>query len=211
MRTAFIALGLLAVSAVPTFAGTKTAVFAGGCFWCVESDFESVAGVKSAVSGFTGGKSSDPTYKKIGNHYEAVKITFDDSKVSYERLVNLFFRSIDATDDGGQFCDRGANYRTAIFALNPSQKATAEKVKAQIDASGKLPKKIVTPVLTAGKFTPAGEYHQNYYKSSKTVLTRFGPVSKKVAYKKYRQSCGRDAKVKSLWGADAPFAAKYVN
>lgn len=188
-------------------ADIQKALFAGGCFWCVESDFESVKGVKKAVSGYAGGSKSTATYKKVTKggtgHYEAVEITYDADQVSYETLVDIFFRSIDATDAGGQFCDRGESYRSAIFALNNSQKQIATSVKGSIDASGTLPKKIVTPILDKAKFYKAENYHQDYYKSDKIVVTRFGPLTKAKAYKRYREGCGRDARVKQLWGNKA--------
>lgn len=201
-----IALGLAVHCKDANAAVTETAVFAGGCFWCVESDFESVPGVREVVSGYTGGKVADPTYKQVvrggTGHYEAVEITYDPSKVSYAQLVDLFFRSVDPTDDGGQFCDRGASYRTAIFAT-PSQKSAAASGLASAEAA--LGAKIVTPILQAGTFYPAEEYHQDYYKKSELILTRFGPKSKEKAYKLYRDACGRDDRVRQLWGSDAPF------
>lgn len=201
-----IAVGLIAQGSRAQ-AATETLIVAGGCFWCVESDFESVKGVKSAVSGYSGGKTKNPTYKEVSRggsgHYEAVKITFDSSVVSRERLLYLFFRSVDPTDAGGQFCDRGESYRTAIFVSNKAEKALAEQAKA--DAQAALGRNIVTPILPKAKFYKAEAYHQDYYKGDKIVLTRRGPKSQASAYKFYRKSCGRDQKVKSLWGSDAPF------
>ncbi len=189
-------------------AGTETLTVAGGCFWCVESDFESVPGVTGAVSGYTGGKTANPTYDQVSKggsgHYEAVQITFDPSRVSRETLLNMFFRSVDPTDAGGQFCDRGESYRTAIFVSNAGEKALAEQAKA--DAQSALGQSVVTPILNEGTFYPAEAYHQDYYKGDKLVLTRFGPKRQKNAYKAYRKACGRDARVKQLWGGDAPFA-----
>ncbi len=189
-------------------AGTETLTVAGGCFWCVESDFESVPGVVGAVSGYTGGKSANPTYDQVSKggtgHYEAVQITFDPTRVSRETLLNMFFRSVDPTDAGGQFCDRGESYRTAIFVSNSGEKAQAEKAKAQAQAS--LGQTVVTPILQESTFYPAEAYHQDYYKGEKLVFTRFGPKRQKNAYKAYRNACGRDARVKQLWGTDAPFA-----
>ena len=188
-------------------AGTETLTVAGGCFWCVESDFESVPGVIEAVSGYTGGKAKDPTYKQVTaggtGHYEAVQITFDPAKLSREQLLTMFFRSVDPTDAGGQFCDRGESYRTAIFVSSKAEKALAEQAKA--DAQAALGRNIVTPILPKAKFYKAEAYHQDYYKGDKIVLTRRGPKSQASAYKFYRKSCGRDQKVKSLWGSDAPF------
>ncbi len=189
-------------------AGTETLTVAGGCFWCVESDFESVPGVTGAVSGYTGGKTANPTYDQVSKggsgHYEAVQITFDPNRVSRETLLNMFFRSVDPTDAGGQFCDRGESYRTAIFVSNAGEKALAEQAKA--DAQSALGQSVVTPILNEGTFYPAEAYHQDYYKGDKLVLTRFGPKRQKNAYKAYRKACGRDARVRQLWGGDAPFA-----
>ncbi len=189
-------------------AGTETLTVAGGCFWCVESDFESVPGVIGAVSGYTGGKTESPTYDQVSKggtgHYEAVQITFDPARVSRETLLNMFFRSVDPTDAGGQFCDRGESYRTAIFVSNAGEKALAQKAKSS--AQNALGQTVVTPILQSGTFYPAEAYHQDYYKGDKLVLTRFGPKRQKNAYKAYRKACGRDARVKQLWGSQAPFA-----
>ena len=182
-------------------AKTEKAIVAGGCFWCVESDFEQVPGVKSVVSGYTGGTSSNPTYESHEGHYEAVEITFDNAVISYADLMAKFLRSIDVTDAGGQFCDRGDSYRTAIFATSAEQKQAAE---AAISAAEKtLGQTIVTPVLPAAPFWPAEAYHQDYYKSSDIVLTRGGPKQKKNAYKFYREGCGRDDRLRAVWGAEA--------
>ena len=187
-------------------AATETAVVAGGCFWCVESNFESVPGVKSVVSGFTGGKLKDPTYEDVSHsetgHYEAVEIKFDNAKVSYAQIVSLFLHSTDVLDAGGQFCDRGDSYRSAIFAT-PAQSAIAQAEVAK--GAAELSKAIVTPVLAAQKFYPADAYHQDYYKSADIILTRRGPKSKANAYKFYRSSCGRDARIQELWGSSATF------
>ncbi|MCV2863298.1 peptide-methionine (S)-S-oxide reductase MsrA [Defluviimonas sp. WL0075] len=205
MRLMVLALGL--ALAGPASAATETAIVAGGCFWCVESDFESVPGVREVISGYTGGTVDNPTYKQVSRggtgHYEAVEIRFDDSKVSYGHLMELFFRSIDPTDAGGQFCDRGDSYRTAIFVKNAEQRAAAEAAKAEAEAA--LGQKIVTPILDASPFWQAEDYHQDYYKGSSIVLTRRGPKVQSSAYEFYREGCGRDARVKELWGAAAPF------
>ncbi len=181
-------------------AKTQKAIVAGGCFWCVESDFESVPGVKSVVSGYTGGGSANPTYDNHEGHYEAVQITFDDARISYADLIAKFLRSVDVTDAGGQFCDRGPAYRTAIFATS-AQKADA--VAAVKEAEAALGQKVVTPVLGAKKFWIAEDYHQDYYKGTDIVLTRAGPKKQASAYKFYRTSCGRDARVKEIWGSQA--------
>lgn len=202
-----IVIGLMAQSKQSQAQQLETLTVAGGCFWCVEADFEKVQGVKEAVSGFAGGTVADPTYKQVVSggtgHLEAVQITFDPSVVQVDTLLSLFFRSIDPTDAGGQFCDRGATYRTAVFAT-PSQVDAANAAKAGAQAD--LGQNVVTPILQANTFYPADSYHQDYYKQSKIILTRFGPKSKAKAYKAYRQACGRDARVKELWGSAAPFA-----
>jgi len=182
---------------------------AGGCFWCVEADFEKVDGVIEAVSGFAGGDTSNPTYEEVTGggtgHYEAVEITYDPSRIDARRLYDLFFRSIDPTDAGGQFCDRGPSYRTAIFA-DAQDKLAAEAAKqAARDALGR---EIVTPILGDASFYPADAYHQDYYKSAERLaVSSVGLfVPKSEAYKRYREGCGRDATVKALWGSEAPFA-----
>ena len=185
-----------------------TLVVAGGCFWCVESDFEKVPGVIDAVSGYTGGTANTATYKQVSNggtgHLESVRITFDPGVVSREELLVMFFRSVDPTDAGGQFCDRGDSYRTAVFVANKNEKALAAQVKAQ--AQSDLGMAIVTPILAKSRFYPAEANHQDYYKGTNLVLTRFGPKRQSKAYKLYRKACGRDARVRELWGAAAPFA-----
>lgn len=195
---------LVMIAAIrPSHAAPETAILAGGCFWCVESDFESVPGVKSVVSGYTGGKSQNPTYKDHDGHLEAVKITFDNARISYAEVMRLFLRSIDVTDAGGQFCDRGNSYTSAIFVSDAAQKAAA--IAAIADAEKALGQKVVTPVRNAGTFWDAEDYHQDYYKSSEIVITRAGPKQKKNAYKFYRDACGRDARVRQLWGKEAAF------
>ncbi len=210
----FLLGGLIAAAVVlqcgQAQAGTEKLIVAGGCFWCVESDFESVDGVKGAVSGYIGGAADTASYKKITKggtgHFEAGEITFDNSKVSRDQLLHKFFRSVDPTDAGGQFCDRGDSYRTAIFYKNAAQKSAAEQAKSK--AQSDLGRKIVTPVLQASSFYKAEAYHQDYYKGTKLILTRFGPKKQSEAYKRYREACGRDQRVKQLWGAAAPFASK---
>ncbi len=186
----------------------QTMIVAGGCFWCVEADFEKVAGVSGVVSGYTGGTVANPTYRQVTaggtGHYEAVEITYDADRVSYRQLLDLFFRSIDPTDAGGQFCDRGASYRTAVFVSDTAQQREAEAAKA---AAGRaLGRSIVTPILPAAPFYVAEDYHQDYYKGSSIVLTRRGPKTQADAYDFYRTACGRDARVRQLWGDAAPFA-----
>ena len=167
-----------------------TAIFAGGCFWCVESDFEKLEGVKSAVSGYTGGDVENPTYKQVSytetGHYEAAEIAYDPSVISYRELVDFFFRHVDPLDDGGQFCDRGTSYRTAIFVKSAEERAIAEASKAE--AEKVLGKPVVTPILDAKMFWRAEEYHQDYYKKNP------------LRYRYYRNGCGRDRRIKELWG-----------
>ncbi|MFM2367202.1 MAG: peptide-methionine (S)-S-oxide reductase [Pseudomonadota bacterium] len=196
-----IALAFCLLIPATAYAKTEKAILAGGCFWCVESDLESVKGVKSVVSGYTGGASQNPTYEDHEGHTEAVEVTFDNSVISYQTLLEKFVRSIDVTDAGGQFCDRGNAYKSAIYPLNADQKATAKTVIAEAEAL--LGANIVTPVISASTFWVAEDYHQDYYKGTNFVLTRAGPKKQSNAYKFYRQSCGRDARVKEVWGANA--------
>lgn len=182
-------------------AEVQKAVVAGGCFWCVESDFEDLPGVLDAVSGYTGGTSENPTYKNHDGHYEAVEITFDSAVITYDDLIAKFLRSVDVLDAGGQFCDRGDSYRTAIFALDSAQRQAAEAEVARAGAA--LGQRIVTPVLDAKPFWIAEDYHQDYAKGTGIVLTRAGPKSQANAYKFYRRACGRDERVRELWGAQA--------
>jgi peptide-methionine (S)-S-oxide reductase len=202
-----ILLGLAAECNQAHAASTESAYFAGGCFWCIEADFEKVAGVREVLSGYTGGSLANPTYKQVvaggTGHYEAVEIQYDPATVSYSNLLYAFFRSVDPTDAGGQFCDRGDSYRTAIFVSDASERQEAERAKARAEAD--LGRTIATPILDVSTFYVAEEYHQDYYKKDEIVLTRRGPKSKAEAYKFYRTACGRDARVKELWGSDAVF------
>ncbi|WP_225421525.1 peptide-methionine (S)-S-oxide reductase MsrA [Sphingomonas parva] len=170
--------------------GQAKAVFAGGCFWCTEADFEKVPGVVSAVSGYTGGTLANPSYKKVSaggtGHYEAVLVTYDPRRVSYAALVRHFFRTVDPTDAGGQFCDRGDSYRTAVFVGTPAERKLAEAEKAAADRQ--LGGRVVTPIVAAGRFYPAEDYHQDYYKKNP------------VRYRYYRWRCGRDARLEQVWG-----------
>ncbi len=199
-----IALGLFVQTRV---AQAAEIIVAGGCFWCVEADFEKVQGVSEVVSGYTGGTVKDPTYKQVTGggtgHYEAARIVYDPAQVSLDQLYSTFFRSVDPLDAGGQFCDRGDSYRTAIFVSGSEERSAAEQAKAQ--AQKALGQAIVTPILDAGPFYKAEDYHQDYYKGTNKVLTRFGYIDQKDAYERYREGCGRDARVRELWGADAPF------
>ncbi len=205
----FIILGLALHTPRAGAAATDTLVVAGGCFWCVEADFEKVKGVREVVSGYTGGTVKNPTYKQVvrggTGHYEAVEIRYDPAQVTPAELYHLFFRSVDPTDAGGQFCDRGESYRTAIFVSDPAKKAAAEAAKAEAEKA--LGRKIVTPILPRATFYEAEAYHQDYYKSDERLpITSVGlAVPKKVAYQRYRKGCGRDARVRALWGNAAPF------
>lgn len=203
-----VTLFLSAVLGTASHAATGKAIVAGGCFWCVEADFEKVPGVRSVISGYTGGTVKDPTYKQVvaggTGHYEAVEITFDTNRISYDEVLRLFLRSVDPLDAGGQFCDRGDSYRTAIFVSNSAEKAAAEAAVAE--ASAALGQRVVTPILQAGPFYEAEDYHQDYYKSRDIVITRAGPKQKRNAYAFYREACGRDARVKAVWGDQAAFA-----
>ncbi|EPX82444.1 peptide-methionine (S)-S-oxide reductase MsrA [Salipiger mucosus] len=209
MKAIVLTLALaLGAGAFAERAAAADITVAGGCFWCVEADFEKVRGEGDAVSGYTGGTVANPTYKQVTRggtgHYEAVRIPFDAGQVSRDQLYSMFFRSVDPTDAGGQFCDRGESYRTAIFVDGPEDRAAAERAKAEAEKA--LGQEIVTPILDAKPFYEAEEYHQDYYKKDDLILSRFGPISKEKAYDRYRDACGRDQRVRQLWGDAAPFA-----
>ena len=176
-------------------AATAKAVFAGGCFWCVESDFDKVDGVLSTTSGYTGGSVANPTYEQVSakttGHAEAVEVVYDPTKVSYEKLVEHFWRTIDPTTKDRQFCDVGSPYRTAIFAQDAAQLKAAVASRQALEQTKPFKDPIVTEVVLGGPFYPAEAYHQDYYKKNP------------VRYNYYRTSCGRDARVKQLWGAQA--------
>ena len=198
LATMTLAIGFLASAGTAISEERATAIFAGGCFWCVEKDFDHVDGVLETTSGYIGGDKENPSYKQVTQggtgHYEAVKIVYDKSKVSYDQLLTAFWHSVDPTDPGGQFCDRGDSYRTAIFATNASQFQQATESKAGIAAD--LKTEIATPILNASAFYPAEEYHQDYYKKNP------------IRYRYYRFSCGRNAKVERLWGKKAYMGIK---
>ena len=195
-----LAASMLAMSA-PTAAsaaadgGLAVATFAGGCFWCVESDFDQVPGVVDTISGYTGGTVENPTYRQVTaggtGHREAVQVRYDPEQVSYERLLHIFWRSVDPTDGGGQFCDRGESYQSAIFAGNEEERRLAEASRARLEQSGVLDAPVVTPVEAAGAFYPAEDYHQDYY------------TKNPIRYRFYRFSCGRDSRVRQVWGGQA--------
>ena len=171
------------------------ATFAGGCFWCMEGPFDRLPGVISTTSGYTGGNVKRPSYEQVSSgmtgHAEAVDVVYDPSKVTYEQLLDVFWHNVDPLDRGGQFCDRGNQYRTAIFYHDAEQQRLAEQSKEALDASGKLKKKIVTEIVPAGEFYAAEDYHQEYY------------IRNPIRYKYYRFNCGRDDRLKQLWGEAA--------
>lgn len=205
IQAALAAVALMAVYVPASAKNIQTIILAGGCFWCVESDFDKVQGVVSTESGYTGGTTANPTYKQVTKgdtgHYEAVQIKYDADVVTFDQIMYAFWHSIDPTDAGGQFCDRGQSYSTAVFATTPQQAAIAESSKKA--AQAELGQNIVTPIRMASRFYLAEDYHQNYHQSKDVVLTRFGPLTKAAAYKKYRKGCGRDKRVRQLWGANA--------
>ena len=185
---------LIVLSPVGAFGGGKMerAIFAGGCFWCMVPPFEKLPGVQEVVSGYTGGHKDNPTYAEVSSggtgHLEAIMVVYDPAKVSYEKLLEVFWMQIDPTDPGGQFADRGSQYRTAIFYLNPEQKTAAEKSKQELQRSGRFPKPIATPILPAARFWPAEEYHQDFYKKDPGH------------YYAYRSGSGREQFLKQQWG-----------
>jgi peptide-methionine (S)-S-oxide reductase len=164
----------------------EEAVFAGGCFWCMEHDMGAIPGIVSVESGYTGGRNANPTYENHPGHYEAVRVRYDSGVISYRQLLDRYWRLVDPTDDGGQFCDRGPSYRTAIF-VTPAQRPIAEASKADIIASGRVNGRVLTPVLDLGPFTLAEEYHRDY--------ARRNPAR----YAAYRAACGRDATLRRVW------------
>ncbi len=198
----FIGVGvfLMVHSTVSAKDETATAIFAGGCFWCMEHPFEKIEGVTGVVSGFTGGEEKDPTYRQVSSgqtgHMEAVRITFDPAKVSYSSLLDVFWRQIDPTDHGGQFVDRGSQYTTAIFYLTDEQKGLAEESRKAIEASGRFSGSIVTPIIKATEFFPAEDYHQDYYKEHP------------IRYKYYRRGSGRDEFLDGVWKEDEGMEGK---
>ncbi|WP_306131349.1 peptide-methionine (S)-S-oxide reductase MsrA [Roseivivax marinus] len=208
MRQTAFALAIAAGAVgIGSAASADEITVAGGCFWCVEADFEKVEGVGDVVSGYTGGTVENPTYKQVTaggtGHYEAAEIEYDPNTVSRRQLYDLFFRSIDPFDDGGQFCDRGNSYRTAIFVDSAEARADAEAAKQA--AEQELGREVVTPIIDATPFYEAEDYHQGYYKSTERTLTRFGWIDRADAYEQYRNACRRDERVQEIWGADAPF------
>ena len=188
MKRPLLLISILLILSPIARAETATAIFAGGCFWCMESDYQDYPGVIDVVSGFTGGTLKNPTYS--GNHeghFEAVKVTYDPAKVSYAALLDRFWINIDPFDNRGQFCDKGFSYRSAIFPGNAEERALAEKTKSEVEA--RFPNQTVyTEIRDASQFWPVEEYHQDYY------------LKNPVRYKYYRWNCGRDQRLKQIWG-----------
>jgi peptide-methionine (S)-S-oxide reductase len=175
-------------------AGSAVATFAGGCFWCMEPPYDKLDGVISTTSGYMGGTVKNPTYAQVSSgvtgHAEVVQVLYDPKKVSYDKLLEVFWKNIDPTVKDRQFCDVGTQYRTAIFVHTDEQRAAAEKSKAQLATTKPFKEPIVTPVVAATEFWPAEDYHQDYY------------IKNPTRYNYYRTGCGRDARLKSLWGSD---------
>jgi peptide-methionine (S)-S-oxide reductase len=206
-RTTFSILACAA--ALLSFAGSaraETAIFAGGCFWCVESDMDALKGVTSTVSGYAGGTTANPTYESHKGYTEAVEVKFDPKIIGYDELVARFLRTIDVVDGDGQFCDRGSSYIPAIFVTSEAQAKSAKK--AIKNAEKALGQKLQVPVLKDANFGRGEDYHQDYYLGQNRVLTRFGLIKQADAYKRYRKGCGRDVRVKELWGKEAYTAGK---
>ena len=176
-------------------AGQAVATFAGGCFWCMEPPYDKLPGVIATTSGYMGGAKKYPTYEEVSRgvsgHAEVVQVLYDPSKVSYDKLLEVFWVNIDPTVSDRQFCDHGTQYRTAIFVHTPEQRKAADASKAAIEKSKPFKEPIVTPVVDAGDFWPAEDYHQDYYRKNP------------ARYTYYRTGCGRDARLKELWGAKA--------
>ena len=176
-------------------ARTELATFAMGCFWCGETQFETLPGVKSVISGYSGGREERPTYEEVSSgmtgHYESVQITFDPAVVSYAKLLDMFWHGIDPTQANGQFCDHGRQYRSVVFVHDATQKKLADDSRRAIEASGVLKQPIVTEILPYTKFWPAEEYHQDFWKKDPE------------RYHSYREGCGRDRRLAELWGAKA--------
>ncbi len=179
----------------------EEATFAGGCFWCTESDFEKIDGVVEVISGYTGGHKENPTYEEVSSggtgHVEAIKVVYDPMKVTYKKLLDIFWMHVDPTDSGGQFVDRGPQYRTAIFYHNDAQKQLAEKSREELNGSGRFDKPIVTEIVKSSEFYKAEDYHQDYYKENP------------IRYKYYRYRSGRDQFLKKVWGSSDKSGAKH--
>jgi peptide-methionine (S)-S-oxide reductase len=173
--------------------GQAVAIFAGGCFWCMEPPFDALDGVLSTTSGYTGGSVDAPSYEQVSEggtgHLEAVEVVYDPARVGYARLLEVFWRNVDPTDPGGQFCDRGPQYRAAIFVRDDEQRAAAEASRRELEASGRFPASLATEIRPAARFWPAEEYHQDFYQRNP------------IRYRYYRQGCGRDRRLEQVWGS----------
>jgi len=191
----FLMVSVLWNSAFGSEQRTAKATFAGGCFWCMEAPFDKLKGVVSTTSGYTGGHVKDPTYEQVSagstGHTEAVEVIYDPAKVDYAKLLEVFWRNIDPLDARGQFCDKGSQYRSAIFYHTDEQRRLAEASKATLETSDHLGQTLVTEIVPATVFYPAEDYHQDYY------------TKNPVRYKFYRYSCGRDQRLQTLWGGEA--------
>lgn len=217
LKILMLALAIVAgigVRGAQAQAAEGAALVAGGCFWCVEADFEKIPGITKAVSGFAGGTVENPTYRQVTRggtgHLEAVLIRYDPTVIGYREILDIFLRSIDPLDDGGQFCDRGHSYSPAIFALDDAQARIAEAALA--DAAADLGRRsLKVPLREAAPFYPAEAYHQDYYKSDDLIISRFGPISKASAYVRYREACGRDRRIRAVWGDAALPGEALVN
>ncbi len=186
---------IVAAAAFAAPANRATAVFAGGCFWCEETAFEGVPGVVAVISGYTGGQAPNPTYEQVSSgvtgHAESVQVIYDPSKISYEKLLDIFWHNVDPFQANGQFCDHGNQYRSAIFFKDEGERKAAEASKARLESDARFKGKIVTQIVPASTFYPAEEYHQDFYKKNP------------VRYHTYRTGCGRDARLKEIWGEAA--------
>jgi peptide-methionine (S)-S-oxide reductase len=202
----FLALAMIVLSGIAGAAetdpsasgaapGLAKAVFAGGCFWCEEAAFDSLPGVTAVVSGYTGGMKTNPTYEEVSaggtGHAESVQVTFDPAKVTYQKLLEVFWHNVDPLTANAQFCDHGSQYRSAIFYLDETQKQLAEASKAALEKSGRFKQPIVTEITQASAFWPAEDYHQQYH------------LKNPLRYKYYRYGCGRDQRLEELWGPPA--------
>jgi peptide-methionine (S)-S-oxide reductase len=187
-----VAAASAAAAQVTPAAGRQTAIFAGGCFWCMEHPFDEIDGVLSVTSGYTGGTKANPAYEEVSSsttgHAEAVQVIYDPGKVGYQKLVDVFWHNIDPLAANAQFCDHGTQYRSAIFYQGEEQKRIAEASKEALTKSGRFDKPIATQIVAASTFWPAEGYHQHYYKTNP------------VRYKFYRLNCGRDQRLEQLWG-----------
>ena len=207
MKRTLLSLALLLTVAAPALAAPQdafksnagadqaVAIFAGGCFWCMEEAFDPIKGVKQTISGYTGGHVADPSYNDVtsetSGHAEALKVVYDPSQVSYDHLLQVFWHNVDPTDAKGQFCDRGDSYRAEIFAVNAKQMQAAKASKQALQQSDSAPSPITTEIVPAVTFYPAEDYHQNYYEKNP------------LRYKFYRNACGRDRTLDKLWGEAA--------